>query len=416
MPKFHYTALDGGGQRVRGSRECRDRAELVRVLARKNLRVLSVDAGAGPGEKKKAKPKAGEKTGRPAAASAGRSLKERDRILFFQMFGRLLGGGLSTGDAVRAISTTGGDSTVRRFAGVVWRKLSDGSSFGRALEESGSGLTPELVEVIHAGEATGRLEPVTVDVNRMLEDRKEIRELLMAKLSYPLFLSIFAFAVCAFLVLFLIPQVEGVLQSLRVEMTLPVRLLLGLSEAIFWIGPLFILVLVVSVLLWVGYRRTERGRFWQDRKVYTLPVFRSILQPYSGYHVSRTLCSLLQNGVDLTEALQLVERTITNRFLRQSFERARRAINDGEGVAVAFGNEGLLDTLSLGVLATHESIGSLDGGFADIAKDYRRLLDRNLNLMIKIFSGMAMFVAFSLVAVVALGMISAVFEVGRSVR
>lgn len=419
MPKFDFTTIDRNGRRASGSREAPDRRSLVRALGAEGLRVIST------GQRDSAEPGASRKSRKSAVApsrsgsreGAGKKrLNERQRMLFTQMFRRLLSGGLSTGDAVQAIGNTVGDRVVKDFSRDVWRELSDGSSFAHAMGKHGMGLSGELYELIRSGEATGRLEPVMEDVERILEDRKTIRELLLAKLSYPVFITGVAFAVCAFLVLVLIPQVEGILTSLRVDMSLAVRFLLGISQSIFWIGPLLVILVAALFVALVAIRRTPGGLLWQDRMLFELPVFSSILKPYIGYRISRTLASLLKNGVDLTESLSLVGRTISNAHVRGGFEQARREINDGLDVASGLGQQKILDPLSLGVLATHESIGELGQGFDDIAEDSRKTLDKNLNRLIKVISGVALFVAFALVALIAIGMVSAVFEVGRGIR
>lgn len=419
MPKFDFTAIDREGRRSSGSREASDRRSLVRSLSGDGLRVISL------GQREPKDGGASKKAGKSVAAatrtssrewSGRRRLNERQRMLFIQMFRRLLSGGLSTGDAVQAIGNTVGDRVVKDFSRDVWRELSDGSSFAHAMGKHGMGLSGELYELIRAGEATGRLEPVMEDVDRILEDRRTIRELLLAKLSYPVFITGVAFAVCAFLVLVLIPQVEGILTSLRVEMSLAVRFLLGISQSIFWIGPALVIIVAAFLLALVALRRTPNGLLWQDRMLFELPVFSSILKPYIGYRISRTLASLLKNGVDLTESLHLVGRTISNAHVRSGFEQARREINDGLDVATGLGQQKILDPLSIGVLATHENIGELGQGFDDIAEDSRKALDKNLNRLIKVISGVALFIAFALVALIAIGMVSAVFEVGRGIR
>lgn len=431
MATFQYTAINSRGQRVTGRESAPDRAALVRALSKRDLRVISAQGEQGParaptssnsGSSKQQDGKAAATASRAASPGSGllrqskRPLREKSRLQFLQMFRRLLGGGLSTGDAVRAILNTTGDPEVRTLAQNLWQELAEGRSFSQSLEIAGAGLSRELLELVAAGEATGRLAPVIDDVTQILEDRRRIRELLVSKLGYPVFLISVAFAVCAFLVLFLVPQVQGILTSLRVDMSWPVRVLFAFSQSIFWVGPLLVFILVAGVVFIGVSRQRDAGRLWQDRLIFQLPVFRSISRPYVGYRLCRTLASLIRNGVDLSEALVLAGRTIGNRHIQECFDRARRAINDGQNVALALGEEELLDRLSLGVLATHESIGELGPGFDDIANDYQNVLDRNLNRLIKVTAGAALGFAFSLVALVALGMVSAVFEVGGAIR
>jgi len=412
MPRFRYTCITASGAKESGSVDGSSRGEALRSLRRRGLRVIDLTEDSRRATTTKKDPSSGAAPARPTGS--GDVLKEKYRLRFVQMMRRLLDGGLSAGEAVRSIEKTGGDPVLAAFASQVWQLLSDGGSFAEALRQARSGLAQDQIELLHAGETTGKIGPVMKDLERLIIDRKEVREELLAKLSYPAFLSVVAFLVCGFMVLVLIPQVENILHSLRVDMSLPMRILLTLSQSFFWLAPLVLLLAGGTIVSITLSRRTPKGRLWVDRQLWELPGFRLIVNPYLRYKICQTAASLLANGINLTETLALIARTIANRHIHRRFEILRQDVNDGESVTAAFREQDLLDPLSLGVLGTHESIGRLEAGFADLATEFRQQLDQNLSRLIKIVSGGALGLAFGLVTVIALAIVIALFEVARN--
>lgn len=407
MPRYRFRSIQEDGRKEDGLLEAPSRSAALRTLRNRGQKVLHLSE---EGSRKEGL----ELDQRPESTQVtSSSLKEKHCLRFIQMMRRLLEGGLSTGEAVASIKRTCGDPALAGFTQKVWQQLSDGSSFADTMRQSGSGLAPDHIELLRAGEATGKIAPVLEDLEKLITDRREVRETLIAKLSYPAFLSFVAFLVCGFMVLVLIPQVENILQSLRVEMSLPLRVLLFVSESVFWFVPLLIILVVGGGVGITLARKNPRGRLWLDRQTWNLPVVRSVSQPYLNYKICRTTGSLLANGINLTESLTLVSRTISNRYLGGRFETLRQEVNDGESVTSALSRQEMFDPLSLGVLGTHENIGRLESGFVDLSDQFRKQLDGNLSLLIKLVSGGALGLAFLLVSIIAVAIIIALFEVAR---
>ena len=410
MTSFRYTAIDSAGERRSGECAAQNRQGALQKLRSQQLRILRLETVA---EGNEAKTSTSSKVA--ANRRASKKITASALIRFFQMFRRLHHGGISVAESVRTMARSSGSAEIGSIAQKIWGELSDGHSLATAFRRSEIPLPSGITEVIEAGEATGRLGPILEEIVSFLEERKRFVDTMRAKSAYPLFLVGVALAVAAFLVLVLVPKVEGMLASLGSEMNVLTKVLLGFSEFAFVGFPILavLVVVLISAIFWI--RREEAGRLSLDRISLRIPIIGPLIMTAGRYRLSNLLGTLLSNGVDMTESLRLVERSIPNLEIRRRFALVRQNVNNGARLSQQLRQEQLFDPLATDILAVNEAIGEVASGLISLRDDDRLLLENKLNRMTKILSGAALAFAFALVALVSLGLISSIFQVSRSI-
>ena len=136
---------------------------------------------------------------------------------------------------------------------------------------------------------------------------------------------------------------------------------------------------------------------------------------YSDLFQSGNLIStLLESGINTTEVMRLTERTLKNTDLRERFKNARNQINEGLSIAQAFKRNEFMPDLAIDVLAVGEDTGNLVHSMNEITKGFRNELTKRLHRLTNIIASGALIGAFVMVALIAVGIVTSVFQVSQT--
>jgi type II secretory pathway component PulF len=418
MPTFSYKAIKRDGSTVSGTVEASDRKRLLQTLAGQGLRPLSVTSTNETAGNDTAveeadffkQQKAGKNRWGFKGSKSARSLQFLKRLLV------LLSSGMSLGDAVSLLSRRLSDPTLQALCQSIWKKLSEGQTLANAMRSEGSLFAPSTVHLVEAGEASGNLVPVLERVVAYLEEAREVRKTLISNLTYPAFVLASAGVVVVILLTFLLPRIEDMLDQLGGDLPLITQILINGSNATIHYGPFVVLGVVALLFGLRQWRRGESGRRTTDLWLLRIPVVGRIYLYSNIYGTTNLMATLLGSGVNTTETLRLVERTIANRILRGKFANARRQIQEGVSMATAIQRVHYMPDLAMDILTVGENTGNIVTSLNDINRIYREELTRSLNLLTTATVAIALGSAIVLVAVIAISVVFSVLSVGQSLQ
>ena len=427
MPTFIYSALTSSGKRTKGSIEASDRKGAQRKLIAKKLKPLAIkDGGSSASSAGKADP--ANTAEAPSAAKPSFDFKKivafggrkrRGTIKmgtnFLKRLLELHKSGMPIGDCVRLLNQRLSDEALKEVASQLWRELSEGRPLNEALAQRPDLFPPVVVRMIEAGEATGKLAPILENVVEYLDEREAIRSKVLGGLAYPSFIVSMAVGVAVFLIVFLLPRIQKMLTNLRSEPNFFMKVLLGGSDLAVTTGPILAIALVLGVIALMQWRRTDKGRQFTDNWILRIPLIGPIIRASVYFQLSSLLGTLVQSGINMTETLRLSERTLENQAISGRFRTVRTEVNEGAGISAALRRNHMFNALSLDILAIGENTGNLVHGLGEVNKSYRRELDNALKLMTTLITSGAMAAAFTVVAFVALGMVTSILQVSSSI-
>jgi type II secretory pathway component PulF len=397
MPAFAYSARTADGAAESGTLEAAGRREALASLRSRGLRVSELrEAGTDP-------------VRRVADAPAPDTSL---RLPFLEALDDLVRGGLSAGEAVRLLSQRLQSGPLRALCAHVWARLGEGQSLSTALATVPTVFDSHTVHLVAAGEATGSLQGVLGRLIQHFTEQAEFRQRLVRAMIYPAVICLVASGVVAFFVLFLLPRLRPLLDSLGGELPLSARILTTLAEATLVLAPMG---LVAAGIAWVWisrWRRTEVGRMASDTALLRLPLIGSAVTRIAVLNFCETLASLLENGITTAQALRMAEKSAPNRAIRARLRAATDRVLEGESLSRALGRTGVFPPLLLDRINVAEQTGNLAPGLRDVARSYRVQLDRWLGTLANTFSTGVLIAAFGLVALIAFAIVSAVFSVG----
>ena len=420
MARFSYTAFDRAGQSVSATVDAPSRKDVLRLLGARGMKVVSVAESAAPVVKAVKKNKAAVTA--KAAASHDTLFKGDDRprraerISFLESIHDLTTSGLSAGEAVRLLSVRLKEPRLKNLTTGLWERLSEGAPLSRAMADFPAVFDSSTVNLIQAGEATGSLNETLERLIKHLNEQKELRRQLLTAMAYPVFMMFVSVLVIMFFLFFLLPKLQGLLNSLGGKMPTSTQILIGASTFAIHYGIFIILALVIGGISFWRWRATDKGREASDAWLLKLPLVGPFLVSQTVLAFSQTLSVLLENGITAIEALRMTERQITNRVHQEAFNNATARVMEGEALSIALGRTGCFPDLVLDRLAVGENTGNIVPSLKNIAATYQKLITNQLNGFTKIIASAVLMCVFAGVGFIAFAIVNAVFQVSASFK
>lgn len=421
MPVFKYRAISGTGNTVNGEIEAPDRKGAVQRLATRGLKPVQIEQTQQTisedveSEKIDLFHEAGAADKKRLFGNLFRS-KRGLSLLFLKRLHVLLSAGMSLGDSVRLLSQRLSDPALRDLCNQVWRRLSEGRTLASSMRDFPAVFAPSTVHLVEAGEASGSLVPVIDRIVQAMEEAAEVRKNLIANLMYPAFILSMAAVIIVILMVFLIPRIEEMLDQLGGELPWITQVLVSGSEFALKFGPFILVALVFAGAGISQWRRTKTGRRQTDLWTLRMPLLGRIYLYANIFSTTNLLATLLSSGVNTTEALRLVERTITNVILKAKFAVARRQIQEGVSMAAAIAHVRFMPDLAMDILTVGENTGNVVNSLMDINRIYREELTKALGLLTGATVAIALGFAIVMVAIIAVSVVFAVLETGRTLQ
>ncbi len=418
MARFSYKALDQAGRQVTGEAETTDRKRLLLQLQQKGLRPVSIEflgEQVSTGEDVEQLDFFKKPSGKRRLIARKRSRKSI-ALEFLKRLHVLLVSGMSIGDAVSLLGKRLSDPQLSHLCDSIWKRLSEGQTLAAAMRMEEGMFNPSTVHVVEAGESSGNLRVVLERVVNQMEEAREVKKNLLSSLSYPALVLSTAGIVIIILLTFLLPRIERMLDQLGGDLPLITKLLIGGSNATITFGPY---VLIVAILLFFSirqWRRSQAGRYRTDLWLLKIPIIGRIYLYSNIYSTTNLMATLLGSGVNTTETLRLVERTINNLILRGKFAAARKQIQEGVSMAVAIQRVHYMPDMAMDILTVGENTGNVISSLEDINRIYREELTKSLNLLTTTTVAVALGGALLLVAIIAISVVFSILSVGQSIQ
>ena len=420
MPQFAYRARNSQGGLVEGVLECADRSVAIRQIEQQRCIPIKIEPVFTPPVKSRngAPAAAPAKTDAPASAAPTHNLKipHGQLLLFTEQLAHLLHAGMTLDEGLSILKKRLKQPRVQQMTQGLHQGLVDGRSFSQSLREYPRIFAPLYVNMVAAGEASGALPDILLRLVKHLTQTKELRDRVQQALIYPAILAVAGVALITIFITFMVPQLTGFMSQNGGTLPLPTRLLLQLNHLItqwWW------LVILIGVGLSVGFRswvHTPDGRMTWDRLRLSIPGYGRITKHRYYAQFARTLGTLMENGIPLLRALDLVSEITGNRYLEVKLAEVRRSVIDGATLSTALGAQHLFPELFTDMMAVGEQTGHFAETMQTIAEVYERELDRTVAVTSQLIPPVIIVLIATVVGFVVYSVLSAVFEMTHSLQ
>jgi type II secretory pathway component PulF len=410
MPQFAYRARNAQGGLVEGVLDCPDRALAIRQIELQQCIPIRIELIG-------TEPKVVHRDGvAPRPATQNLKIPHGQLLVFTEQLGHLLQAGMTLDEGLSILEKRLKQPRVQQMTHALHQALIDGRSFSQALSELPRIFPPLYVNMVAAGEASGALPQILLRLVKHLMQAKDLRDRVQQALIYPAFLTLAGAILITVFITFMVPQLTGFMSQSGGALPLPTRILLHVHHAItgyWWIG---VLLAVGAIVGFRAFVRTDEGRIAWDRFRLVIPGYGRIIRHRYYAQFSRTLGTLMENGIPLLRSLDLVSEIAGNRFLELKLGEVRRAVIDGATLSAALQEQMLFPDLLTDMMAVGEQTGHFSETMQGIADVYERELDRTVAVVSQLIPPVIIVVIAVLVGFVVYSILSAVFEMTHSLQ
>ncbi|RAS17121.1 type IV pilus assembly protein PilC [Microvirgula sp. AG722] len=305
--------------------------------------------------------------------AAPRRVSRRTQIDFFLQLEHLLGTGLPLLDALRELDDDSVDAAMRHVLAVMSQDLERGSTLSAAMRAHPRAFGPVIVALVEAGELSGELPVICARLSDMLRRDDEQRTHSIRLLMYPLFVAGVLLAVCVFLLLYLLPQLVGFLDSLGAALPWQTRLLIGTASAAERYGPWLAALPLLTLASWrLACHRFPPLLQHADRWRLALPLLGPIRHQIALSRFAAGFALLYSAGIPLLTVLERCEQLVGNRAVAAALADARRRVAGGSTLADALATGGLFPPRLRRLIRLGEQTGALGRMLAHADHGYQR--------------------------------------------
>jgi len=248
--------------------------------------------------------------------------------------------------------------------------IKEGASLADGLENYPETFSTIYVQLVRAGEASGKLDQILDRLIDYLERREALRKKVSGAMSYPLFQLVVIIAVTAGLLVTIVPNMVKVIGSMAGGLPMSTKILMAMSDFLVHRYVLLCEIFIGLALLFSYWASTKNGKYIIDYVKLRLPMLAYFSQMSAVVQFCSTLGMLLENGVSLAPALDIVCNIIENKILLESLETAKEKIIKQGKITSFLKETKIFPPLAIYLINTGEQNGKLDQMLLLVAKNY----------------------------------------------
>jgi len=354
MPVFVYSARPAAGGEIQsGELDLSTKDDVLRYLNRQKMIPVSV----------REKPTA-------LNITIGTGIKTRDIVIFTRQFATMINAGLPLVQSLDILSEQSENEHLKKIVQEVLYDVESGNTLADAMSKHPKVFTDLYVNMVAAGEAGGILDTILLRLATFLEKNDALVRKVKGAMVYPAVIVFVAVAAVAVLLIFVIPTFEMMFSSAGIQLPLPTRIVIALSDFLqgYWWGV--IAAVIASGFIIRAIYQTEDGELAIDRLLLASPVIGNLLRKTAVARFTRTLGTLVSSGVAILDGLEITAKTAGNRVIHDAVMGSRASIAGGETISGPLKESGAFPPMVVQMINVGEQTGGLDDMLDKIADFY----------------------------------------------
>ena len=372
MLSYSYIALDKKGAKQSGTINAIDELSATNQIEKLGLIPISITDQSKNRSNEKIKKKINFELGFKTKPK----MKLSDLLLFSRELSDLVASGMTIGKALHTLSNRKEKNHIQSIVIKLRDEIVQGSSLSNALELFPETFSTLYRNLVKAGEESGNLslalENICIHYERVYEAKGKV----ISALVYPSIVLIVGGIAVIGLMIFIVPKFAGTFEEMGATLPKPTLALMNFSTFIVNQG-LLLIVILISLFFFINrwIKTTSGKKLWHEMQL-KIPIAGSIIKTNAFSHFSRTLGTLLENGVSILQALKIVQKTINNIVISSEIELARIKVKDGTSISRPLSKSKIFPSLLIDMISVGEETGDMPGALKHITRRYDNELDR----------------------------------------
>jgi len=353
--RFSYSARDLSGNVRSGTIMATSETEVARRLQGMGLAPISVKSSAGAGKRSIGPPK---------------RVKAKHLAGFAKQFATMTDSGLPMVRTLTALSEQTDHPEMQRVLPIVKSDVESGNPLSLAMGKHPRVFPPLMTGMVSAGEASGALATTMLRVAENYEKEAKLKAKVFSAMLYPMIVLVLAIVMVIGMLIFIVPTFADVFSNLGGDLPLPTKMLVLASSVMKFAAPFLVVVVILFLVWWGRHKNDEKIRNVVDPLKMRIPILGKFSRKIALARFSRTFAALLQSGIPMLQAIEMVKTTSGNIILSKSLGNVQEAVRNGRPLAAPMMQEPFFPSLVTQMVATGEETGSVSEMLEKVADYY----------------------------------------------
>ena len=360
MPVFTYRGTNRSGGSVAGEMTASSKTELQSLLRRQQITPTKMS------EK-------GKEFNMP---TFGGSVSAKELAVFTRQFSVMIDAGLPLVQCLEILASQQENKLFQKVLTGTRSAVEGGSNLSAAMKQYPKVFDPLYSNMVEAGETGGILDTILQRLSTYIEKNVKLKAAVKSAMIYPVGVLSIAGGVIVLLLWKVVPIFASLFAGLGVDLPLPTRIVIGMSNFVGSIFGLLIVVVavggIIGLKIWYG---TPQGRFVLDTIVLKLPILGMLMRKIAVARFTRTLGTLISSGVPILEGLDITARTSGNAVVERALFQVRKALEEGKSLTEPLKESAVFPGMVTQMIAVGEQTGAMDAMLSKIADFYEDEVD-----------------------------------------
>jgi type II secretory pathway component PulF len=392
---YAYTARNAAGKVVKGRVDATTENGALSKLRALNISPITVrETAQGTGLQMEIK-----------LPGFGAKVKLKDLAVMARQMATMIGAGLSLIRTLNILSEQTENKELARVLVSIRNDVETGSALSEAMQKHPTIFPQLMIQLVRAGETGGFLDTSLNGAANNLEADVKLRDTIKSALTYPVIVLIMAVVSVIGMLLFIVPIFQKMFADLGGELPLPTQILVWMSQAMIWAGPVLVVGYIAFSVWWRANKHTDRVRSIVDPIKLKLPVFGLLFTKVAVARFARNFATMMGAGVPILQSLSIVGETSGSYVIEQALKKVQDAVRQGQSVSGPLADENVFPSMVVQMIAVGEDSGAMEVMLNKIAEFYESEVETTTQALTSLIE--PLMIAF--IGVVIGGMIVALY-------
>ena len=399
MPDFAWKAATAAGKIEQGRLSAPSSAAAVRQLREQGLTPLRVDDAASAGADAAAPRAADASAPRWGRARQSRGpVNSADVLVLTTEMAIMLRAGLALDNALRVLIDMSHKPSVAALTQGILDAVKGGTPLSRALAAHRDLFGDFYINMVRSGEISGQMSAVLDRLVEHMERQRALRESVISATIYPMILLGVAVLSLVIMLGFVVPQFEKLFTDMGDALPTPTRIVMGIGHVFRSYGIVIVVLVAAAVTLLLRWLRSPAGRQWWQARLLRLPLVGSLARKYQITLFSRSLGTLLGNGVPMLTSLHIATDTVGNAVMQQALAKVAPIVKEGGRVVQAISATGIFEPLAVNLIRVGEETGRIGPMMLELSNILNREVETGIKRLLTLLEPVLILVLGMLVA------------------
>ena len=409
MEAFTYKGISDG-KYVDGEIEALNLDEASHKLKEQKIIITNIERSS----KKKKSTEKDKKKGKGLSLFGKKKAKVEDVLMFSKQFATMVKAGLPILQVLGMLRDQIESPAMKDVIEDIRKSLEGGVTLSKCFEKYPELFDNIYVNLIKAGEASGKLDVFLLKIVESLEKKENIKKKIKSALMYPSIMFTVAITVSVFMLIKVVPVFAKMYDGMGIELPAATATIMGMSDFLRGTGGqiMFLTLVIFFIVFKYLTKKNEKIKYAWHKQVLKLPIFGDMILKSMLARISLIMGNLSAAGVNLLESLEIAKSVSTNVVVLESLENVKKGVFSGDTLTKLFLKDPLFPPTFGQLISVGEQTGQLDEMFGSVAKYYEAEFDTVVDNLSSLIEPIMIVFMGVMIGGLMIAMYSPIFNVG----